>query len=68
MNAIRSDIKELVIARLEVLPPNIKVSLGNMDFTKEQLVEHVKKEDDIGKKIVEVELEFIRALKEGEVV
>ncbi len=67
MTGIQKDIKELVIFRLEMLPSNVKVSMGmDTDFSKEELIEHVKKEDEIGKKIVDVELEFMRALKEGE--
>ena len=60
------DIKELVIARLDVLPPGKKVSIGSVgEFDKNELIEHVKKDDEIGQKIIEVELNYLRALKEG---
>ena len=60
------EITELVIARLETLPSNLKMSIGNYgEFTKEELIEHVKKGDQIGNKLVEIELEFLRAMKEG---
>lgn len=63
---ITENIKQLVIARLEALPPDKKISIGSSgEFDKEELIAHVKKGDEIGKKIVEVELEFLRALKEG---
>lgn len=63
---IQEDIKELVIVRLESLHSNKKISIGSYgEFTRDQLIERVKKEDDVGRKIVEVELEFLRALKEG---
>ena len=63
---ITEDIKELVIARLEAIPPNKKISIGNYgEFTKDELIEGVKSGSEIGKKIVEVELEFLRALKQG---
>lgn len=66
MSRIPEDIKELVIHRLETLPSNKKISIGSQGgFSKEELIEHVRKEDTIGRKIVEVELEFLRALKEG---
>ncbi len=55
-----------MIFRLETLPSNRKISIGSHGkFTKDELIYHVKKEDTIGKKIVEVELEFLRAIKEG---
>lgn len=59
-------LKELVIARLEVLPSDKKISIGSAgEFTKEKLIEHVEAEDTIGEKIIEVELEYLRALKKG---
>lgn len=58
-------IKKTVIARLEVLPANIKLSIGSAgEFSKDELIERVKKGDEIGKKIIEVELEFLRSFKE----
>ena len=63
---MKEEVKELVIARLETIPANVKISIGNYgEYTKEQLIQHVKKEDPIGNKLVEIELEFLRAMKEG---
>ena len=63
---ISEDVKKLVIFRLETLPADKKISIGSAgEFSKDELVMHVKNGDDIGKKIVEVELEFLRAIKEG---
>lgn len=64
--SISEEIKELVIMRLETLPANKKISIGSYgEFSKEELIEHVKKEDDIGRKMIEVEMEFLKAFKEG---
>ena len=63
---ISDDIRNLVIARLDSLPSDKKISIGSKgEFSKDELIEHGKKGDDIGRKIVEVELEFLRAMKEG---
>jgi hypothetical protein len=60
------DVRELVVQRLLVLPSDRRVVIGGHgDFTKEQLIEHVEKEDDIGKIVVEMELSFLRALAQG---
>jgi len=60
------DIKNLVILRLDTMSSNRKVSIGSYgEFNKQQLIEHVKKGDAVGKKIIEVEMEFLRAMKEG---
>ena len=63
---IKKEIKDLVIARLGVLPPNKKISIGSSgEFTKDELIEHVEKGDDIGEKITEIELAYLQAIKEG---
>ncbi len=66
MSGISGDVKELVIARLQVIPAGKKLSIGSFgDFTKQQLIEHVQKQDPVGLKVVEIELGFLRAMKEG---
>lgn len=63
---INREIKELVIARLKTLPDDKEVSIGSdSEFTKKELIDHVEKSDSIGQKMVEVEMNFLRALKEG---
>lgn len=58
--------KEIVIARLETLPSNKKISIGSSgEFTKEELIESVKREDELGKKMVQIEMEFLQSLKKG---
>lgn len=62
----KDDIKELVIARLEILPSNKKISIGSDgQFTKEELISRVQEEDSVGQKIIDVQMEFLRSLKEG---
>lgn len=64
--ANEEEINELVIARLKTMPENQKISVGSKgEFDKYDLIEHVKQGDDIGKKIVEIELDFLRTLKKG---
>lgn len=63
---ISDDVKELVIARLDVLPSNRKISVGSEgEFTKEELIARVIEGDAIGRTVVNLELEFLRALKDG---
>lgn len=60
------EIKQLVVERLKVLPDNVGLSIGSAgEFNKSALISHVEQGDDIGRKIVEVELNFLRGLKEG---
>lgn len=64
---ITKDVKELVKARLGVLPANINISIGlDGAFKRDELIGHVERGDDIGKKIIQVDMEFLRSLKKGE--
>ncbi len=63
---ISDDLKDLVIYRLDILPSDKKISIGSSgDFSKSELIEHVKNGDEIGQKIVELEMTFLKALKNG---
>ena len=60
------EIIDLVIARLQNLPSNKEISIGSSgEFTKAELIEHVKKADDIGKKMIAIEMDFLRSMKNG---
>lgn len=63
-NNLKSDIEALVLARLETIPDDKIISIGsNGEFNKYELMEHVKNDDEIGKKIIEVELNYLKSLK-----
>jgi hypothetical protein len=60
------EIIDLVVARLQNLPSNKEISIGSSgEFTKAELIEHVKKNDEIGKKMIAIEMDFLRSMKEG---
>ncbi len=64
--SIEDEIRKIVIARLEVLPPGKKISIGSSgEFSRDELIEKVKSGDPIGKKMVEIEMEFLRSFKQG---
>ncbi len=66
---ISEDVKELVIARLGIMPSTYKLSIGNEGtFTKSQLIEHVMAEDKIGNQIAIMQLNFIKALTTGKFI
>ncbi|MCD6247313.1 MAG: hypothetical protein J7J87_02665 [Candidatus Diapherotrites archaeon] len=59
------EIKKLVLLRLETMPANLKVSLGSREFSRDELIEEVKKETELGKIIMKMQLEYLRAMKRG---
>lgn len=62
MTVSSEEIKKLIIARLGTMPSTMKVSLGSAGvFDKEQLIEEVKKDSEIGEKIIEVHLSYLRS-------
>lgn len=68
-NTIEKEIQELVKARLSVMPDDVSISVGadGKTYTRDELIEHVNKRDDIGKLIIDIDMSFLRALKEGEI-
>lgn len=57
------DIINLVIARLKTIPSNVELSVGNEgSFSIDDLIERVKKQDEIGKKMIEMQLAYLRSL------
>lgn len=64
-----NDRKELIIARLDVMPQNYKLSMGNQGtFTKEELIKHIQEGDSVGNQFVQMEFNFIKALTTGKLI
>ncbi len=57
--------KEIVIARLRQAPPTVKIAFGSLNefMNRDELIEQVEKETEIGKKIIKIQLEYLRAFK-----
>ena len=64
---ISEELKKSVLWRLEAVPPNFKLSVGNKGtFTKEELIQHVQKGDEVGSMFANMQLSFMKALANGE--
>ena len=57
--------KEIVIERLRQAPPTVKIAFGSMNefMVRDELIEQVEKETEIGKRIVKIQLEYLKAFK-----
>ncbi len=63
------EIRQLVVARLRSFPSGKKLSIGSEgEFTKDELIERVNQEDAIGKKIIEIQLSYLRSFKDDPVL
>lgn len=62
----QKEIIEIVKARLATLPPDAILSIGSFgELKRDQIIKEVENNTEIGKKVVEVQLEYLRMLKEG---
>ena len=60
------DFQRLVYVRLQSLPEGYMISIGNNDaITKEEALEHVKANDEIGKIIIRIDRNYLDTLKSG---
>lgn len=60
------EIRQLVIERLRTLPSGKLIAIGSSgkSYSPEELMKEVQEKTDLGNKIIEVELEFLRLMKE----
>lgn len=64
---INQEIKEVVIMRIESMPSNLKLSIGDgQSLTKEEMIKHVREEDVTGKQIINSHISFMRAIARGD--
>ena len=62
------DIRQLVIARLKASSSDLKVSIGGEGkFSKEDLIKNVEEGTDIGQKIIDIQMEYLRDLASGKI-
>lgn len=60
------DIRKLVMARLQILSSDTIISVGSEgSFSRDDLIHKIEENDHIGKKMIEVEMEWLRSFKEG---
>ena len=65
-NQINEDERNLVIARLQTLNPDSKILLmGKEPITVKDMVNEIEKNSELGKKIVTVQLSYVKMLASG---
>lgn len=58
--------KQIVIERLRQAPPNVKISFGTSSsgfMNRDDMIEQVEKDTEIGEKIVKIQLEYLKSFK-----
>lgn len=64
---IKEQLQKIVIARLNTIPKDIEISVGSGQYTKEQLLEFVKEGNELGKQLMQMQLEYLRDLASGKI-
>ncbi len=61
---IEEDDWKLAELRLETMPTNLQLSIGNYGILdKKELLEHLSKRDEIGKLVVQSQIQYLRYFK-----
>ena len=63
--SVTQEMIDLVIARLQTIPSGVSISVGDKGtFSVEDLIESVKKGNEIGNMIVGIQLDYLKSLKD----
>ena len=55
--------KRLVIARMQTLRPQLRLSMGTFYGGKREIIKEIENETEVGQKIVNATMEYLRNLK-----
>lgn len=62
-------LKQIVVARLKLIPNDVKISVGaEGEFTRDELIEKVEQDDRVGRQVAQSQLEFLQALGRGQLL
>ena len=62
---IDGDLKNLVIERIKASSSDIKVSIGTSEYSKEEMLKNVEEENEIGREIIDIQIEYLRDMADG---
>lgn len=62
----QKEIMQIVKARLETMPQEAILSIGSYgEFNRDQLIKEVEQNTEIGRKIIDIQMQYLQMLKEG---
>lgn len=69
-NEVSEDIKQLVITRIGAqMSSNLRLSIGDKgSLDRDEMIEHIKRGDEIGRQIINSHLNFIKAQASGKLI
>ena len=61
----KEQLKQITIARIRTISSDTKISLGSEDYTVEELVDHVEKDDQVGEEMIQMNWQYLKDLGSG---
>ncbi len=61
----KEQLKQITIARIRTISNDTKISLGSEDYTVEELVNHVEKDDQVGEEMIQMNWQYLKDLASG---
>ena len=62
---LQEDIKKLVLARIMAASDDLRVAIGSTEYTKTEMVKSVEAGNEVGKEIMEIQMEYLRDMAKG---
>ena len=62
---LKEQLKEITIARIRTVSKDAHISLGSEDYSSEELIKHLEKNDEIGDELIEMNWQYLRDLASG---
>lgn len=62
---IQEDIRNLVLARIMAASDDLRIAIGSTEYTKTEMIENVKAGNEVGKEIMEIQMEYLRDMASG---
>ena len=63
--SLKEQLKQITIARIRTISSDTKISLGSEDYTVEELVTHVEKDDQVGEEMIQMNWQYLKDLASG---
>lgn len=66
-SSTEEEIRQLVLARLSTMPDSVCLSIGTKTYTKEQLIQNVEQDTEVGREIMAIDIQYLRDLTSGKI-
>lgn len=61
----RKQLKEITLARIRTVSQDTHISLGSEDYSSEELINHLEKNDEIGDELIQMNWQYLKDLASG---